>query len=82
MSEFEASTGGEAEPATSIADASSPTSRPEAGFFCLDAATNSRPGLILAAGRLSPQEIALLAAEQSGATGVGSDGIAVWERVD
>ena len=57
------------------------TSQPMAGFFCLDAATNSRPGMFTAAGRLSPQEIALRAAELSGATGVSSDGIAVWERV-
>jgi hypothetical protein len=59
-----------------------PTSQPAAGFFCLDATTNSRPGMFTAAGRLSPQEIALRAAELSGATGVGSDGIAVWEKVD
>jgi hypothetical protein len=64
MSEFQVDTGGEAEHATSIADASSPT---------------SQPGFIHGAGRLTIQQIALLAAEQSGATGVGTDGIAVWE---
>jgi hypothetical protein len=45
--------------------------------------TQSSDGLmILGAGRLTPQDIALEAAERSEATGLGSAGIAVWEKVD
>jgi hypothetical protein len=65
MSELGADTGGEAPlPATSIAGLSS----------------SPQPGLILAGGRLKPQEIARLVVEESGAIWVSSDGIAVWER--
>jgi hypothetical protein len=69
VSELEANTGGEAPPPdTSIAglSASPPT---------------SQPGLILAHGRLTVREIAVQAAERSGATGISSAGIWIFEEV-
>jgi hypothetical protein len=66
MSELGADTGGEASlPVTSIAGLS---------------ASPPQPGLILGDGRLTVREIAVLAAEQSGATGVSSAGIMVFEE--
>jgi hypothetical protein len=65
MSELEASTGDEAPPPVTSTGLS---------------ASSPRSGMILAAGRLKPQEIARLVVEESGATWVSIDGIAVWER--
>jgi hypothetical protein len=66
MSGPKANTGGEAEPVTSSAGASSPT---------------LQPGFILAAGRLTVREICVLAAERSGATGISADGFWTSEEV-
>jgi len=54
--------------------------QPPVGFFCLDVATKSRPRMIVAAGRLSLQEIALRAAELSGADGIGTEGFRTSEE--
>jgi len=65
MSELEANTGDEAPPpVTSIAGSVS----------------SPRSGVIIAAGRLTVREICVLAAERSGASGIGADGFRTSEE--